>query len=103
MPSTTTHGDPVPVYRITAEGTFCVCSPNGPGGRPMIVRGALDDPRVAALIQEYGGAPEADWIDVDVDRIGDLPDDVREAIADALDRLLAFDAAQREGGTAVTA
>ena len=102
MPTTTSRdGDVVPVYRITAQATFCVCSPNGPGGRPFIVRGALDDPRVAALIQEYGGAPEADWIDVDVDRIGDLPDDVRDSIADALDRLLAFDAEQR--AQAVTA
>lgn len=98
--TTTTQGDPVPVYRLEVEASFCVCLPERPGGRPIIVRGARDDVRVAGLVEEFGGAPEADWIDVDPARIGDLPEHLRESIAEALDRLLAFDAERREAASA---
>ena len=94
------QGEPVPVYRIEVEARFCVYAPDSRLGRPIIVRGDIGDERVAALIDRFGGAAEADWIDVDPARIGDLPDDVRESIAEALEGLLAFDAERREEANA---
>lgn len=101
--TTTTNrkGTGVPVYRIAVEATFCVYSPDSRLGRPMIVRGTRDDAgRVAGLVEELGGAPEAEWVDVDPASIGELPEDLRESIADALDRLLAYDAERREAASA---
>lgn len=91
----------MPVYRLGVEARFCVYSPDGPEGRPLILRGLIGDERVAALIKRCGGAPESEWTDVHPDHVGDLPAHVRRWIADALDRVLAVDAEQR--AQAVTA
>lgn len=78
-----------PVYRIAVPAAMCIAT-RTPAGRPIIIRGLDNDAKgeVARIIDEYGGGPESEWIDVDPRRMDELPDDMAGFIADSLERLL---------------